>query len=343
VKATQKDFGSLAARAAASARIFFFCGPDEAGAQDAANRICELLPDPGERIELTGAELRKDPVKLADEARSNSLFGGNRHLWLRVSGEEAHDALANLIESSVEPCPVLIVATGATDKSRTAKLIADRPDALVAMFHPPELRAVASSVRRMAGAAGLRIDDDLAERLARGANLDTRVAQSEIEKLALYLDVSRERPGTLDAAAIDAVGASTEEDGFGALVNAVLGGASARIAPELRRFREVRLNPVAVLLAFERRAAQLASLAAKLGPRGDMAALIESESAARRIFWKEKGDFANQLRRWRGKRLERLLTRLIDMHRQLLRDSHNAELLLEQGLAEIARMAARLG
>lgn len=51
MKATQKDFKGQAARFAREAGIFFFCGPDEAGVQDAAMQIAALLPDPGERVE----------------------------------------------------------------------------------------------------------------------------------------------------------------------------------------------------------------------------------------------------------------------------------------------------
>lgn len=345
MKATQRDFAGAAPRAAASAKVFFFCGPDEAGASDAAQKILSLLAAPGERIELSGAELKRDPVKLGDEARSNSLFGDTRHILVRAQGDEVHDAVEVLLSGDVEPCPVLIVAAGATDKSRTAKLLADRPDALVAMFHPPDLKSVAASVRAMADAAGLRIGGDLAERIARAAGLDTRLARSEIAKLALYLDAGPESPRNVDAAALDAIGAKTEEDGFTALVNAVLGGEKAKIPSELKRMRELGLNPVGLLLAIERRAAQLAGLAAKLGPAqgrggGDIAALMKAEVAARRVFWKDERELGAQLRHWRGRRLERLVGKLIELHRALLSNSQDSELLLSQGLAEIARAAA---
>ena len=340
MKATQKDFAVVAPRAAGAAKVFFFCGPDDAGAHDAAQKVLELLPEPGERIELSGAELRRDPVKLGDEARSTSLFGDARHIFVRAQGDEAHDAVEVLLAGDVEPCPVLILAAGATDKSRTAKLLADRPDALVAMFHPPDLRSVAGAVRTMADAAGLRIGGDLAERIARASGLDTRLAQSEVTKLALFLDASPEAPRGADAAALDAIGAKTEDDGFGALVNVVLAGESAKLPGELRRMRELGLNPVGTLLAFERRAAQLAALAAKLGPRGDVNALLTAEKAARRIFWKDERDLGIQLRRWKGRKLARLVDKLAGLHKALLSNSQNAELLLAQGLAEIARAAA---
>jgi DNA polymerase III subunit delta len=340
VKATQKDFKGLAARAARDARVFFFCGPDEAGASDAAHTIAGFLSDPGERIELSGAELKRDPVRLGDEARSTSLFGESRHIWVRASGDEAHDAVETLIGGEVEGCPVLIVATGATDKSRTAKLLANRADALVAMFWPPDLRSVTGAVRDMADAAGVTLSGDLAERIARAAALDTRIAQSEVTKLALYLDASPQAPRRADAAALEAIGARTEDDGFASLVSVVLAGEVAKLPSELKRMRELGLNPVGVLLAFERRAAQLVQLAARIGPRGDLTAALKAEVAARRVFWKDERDLGVQLRRWRGRKLTRLVERLVELHRALLGNSQNAELLLAQGLAEIARAAA---
>ena len=341
MKATQKDFKSIAPRAVREARVFFLCGPDEAGIQDAANLLVSLLPDPGERVELSGADLRKDPVRLGDEARSTSLFGGSRHIWVRASGEEAHDALATLVSGEAEPCPVLVLAANATDKSRSAKLLAGRPDALVAMFYPPDFRDVVSAVRNMADGAGVKLGGDLSDRIARAAAMDTRIARAEIEKLALYLDASPQAPRAADAAALEAIGARTEDDGLMPLVNAVLSGQVDRLPRELQRMRELGLNPVGLLLAIERRAAHLAQLAAKVGPRGDIGALIDAEAGARRIFWKDKGDYNVQLRKWRGPRLGRLVDRLMQLHRALLANSQQAELLLAQELTEIAGFIAR--
>lgn len=345
MKATQKDFLAAAPRAARSAKVFFFCGPDEAGAAAAAQRIAAMLDDPGERVDLAGADLRRDPVLLADESRSTSLFAGARHIVARVSGDEAHDALANHLAAidagEGSPCPVLVVATAATDKSRSAKLLEKRDDALVAMFWPPDLASVRDAVRTMGDELGLKLSGDLAERIARAAGLDVRLAQSEVTKLATYLDAQPESPVKADAQALDAVGARTEDDGFMPLVNAILAGKTQRLASELHRMRELSLNPVGLLLAFERRVAQLAQLNAKLGAREDAAGLIGNEARARRIFWKDEKDLAEQLGRWRGARMARLVARLVELHRELLANSSAGETLLAQSLARIAREAAR--
>jgi hypothetical protein len=48
-------------------------------AADALRALRGLLGE-AERVEMTGADLRRDPVRLADEARSVSLFGDRRQI-----------------------------------------------------------------------------------------------------------------------------------------------------------------------------------------------------------------------------------------------------------------------
>ncbi|TMM48339.1 DNA polymerase III subunit delta [Qipengyuania marisflavi] len=342
MKLTNRDFASKARGAVQTCGIFFFCGADEAGATAAARDLVSWFDEPGERVEMSGAELRADPAKLGDEARTTSLFGDARHIWVRAAGDEAHAALETLIQTGEagagSACPVVVVATSATDKSRTAKLLEKRKDALVAMFYPPDLRSVAQSVRTMADAAGVRLGGDLAERIARAANLDVRLAESEITKLSIYLDTSPQSPQAAEAADLDAIGAVSEEDGFASLVNVVLGGHAGRLAAEIARMKQVGLNPVGVLLALERRAAQMARLTAALGTRR-LADLDKGEKARLGIFWKEERELIEQLQRWPAAKLDRLTLRLVDLHRALLTNSQAAELLLAQGLAGMTRYA----
>ena len=69
--------------------------------------------------------------------------------------------------------------------------------------------------------------------------------------------------------------------------------------------------------------------------------MLDAESRSGRVFFREKRDLHEQLRRWRGDKLDRLVSRLAELHRALLANSQSAELLLAQGLAEIARAGAR--
>lgn len=341
MKLTNRDFAAKAHTIARTCSIVFFCGPDEAGATAAANDLIALLPDAGERIELTGSDLRGDPARLGDEARSTSLFGGARHIWVRAQGEDALAALETLIVTkdtgAGAACPVIVVATAATDKSRTAKLLERRSDAAVAMFYAPDLAAVTQTVRALGDAAGVHLDAALAERIARAAKLDVRLAKSEIDKLALYLDAAPQSPRRAEPSALDAIGAACEDDSFAPLVDAVLGGDVRALAPELHRMHEQGMNPVGTLLAFERRATLLAKIAARGGDRP----LDYGDLQRMGVFRGEQQAVQAQAAIWRGARLTRLASRLIALHRRMFADSQGSVLLLSQGLAEIARQAAR--
>jgi DNA polymerase-3 subunit delta len=132
-------------------------------------------------------------------------------------------------------------------------------------------------------------------------------------------------------------------------VNAVLGGETARLAGEIKRMRELGSNPVGVALALERRAAQLAQIAAYLGPRGAIDRIDKGAEMRLGIFFKEKRDIIHQYKRWalpagrgsRESRLDRLVPRLTALHRSLLANSQAAELLLAKELADIGRYAAK--
>lgn len=343
MKATQRNFARMAPAAARDARIFFFCGSDDAGAHAAAARIVSLIPEPGEMVEIDGGDLRRDPVRLADETRSTSLFGDRRHIVVRAIGDEAHDALKILTEASAtdiaQGWPVLVIASNATDKSRSAKLLEKRDDALVVLFYPPDLASVTTEVRRLADAAGVRLGSELAQRIAGSVGLDVRMAESEVAKLALYLDADPQAPRNATAADLDAIAAETEDDGMAALVEAVLAGDVKALPGELARFGQLGLNPVGTVLAMERRAAQLAQIAARMDGAGDVASFVDAEVQARRIFFRDGPAITRQLQRWRGPRLARLCERLIELHRALLADSQAAPLLLVAGCTEIARAA----
>lgn len=341
MKASQRDYAQVAQKAGKGLRICFFCGSDEAGASSAAKKLIAGLDDPGERVDLSGHDLKTDPARLLDEARSTSLFGDSRHILARVTGDEAFEAINTYCEladrgEADNAWPIFIIATSATDKSRSAKLLIKRGDALAAVFYPPDLRSVTADVRAMADAAGMRLNGNLAERIAHAAGLDVRLAQSEIDKLALYLDASPQAPKQATTEDFDMIGASTEDDGFMPLVNAALGGEVRKLPGELRRLREASLNAVGIALALERRAAQLARLSANYRPGDDMQSFLRSQG----VFFREHREVGDQLQRWNGGKLERLVPRLTNLHRALLANSQGAELILSNELTLIARYAA---
>ena len=67
MKAANKDFARGLPRGADKASIFFFCGPDEAGATAAAHKVIAALPDVWDRVAAgDGALLNEQTARAAD-------------------------------------------------------------------------------------------------------------------------------------------------------------------------------------------------------------------------------------------------------------------------------------
>src|SRR5215813_9909933 len=77
-------------------------GPDQGLVRERAvelvGRIAGDVRDPFRVAELTSAQLKDDPVRLADEAAQLSLTGGQRVLRLRDAGDGLTQGLGALLE-----------------------------------------------------------------------------------------------------------------------------------------------------------------------------------------------------------------------------------------------------
>jgi hypothetical protein len=183
VKATRPQLDK-ALKAPASTRLFLLHGADEAGNQALARRVGAALGPEAERISLSGAELKGDPARLADEAASLSMFGSGRWVLVSPAGDEATEAVAALLSAPAAGNPVVLIAGALKPTSKLLKLaLGDPRDRLCQLpagcagFRPPGRGAGA---RQGAGGAAGRC---AAHRRGRGS--EPRRAEQELEKIAL--------------------------------------------------------------------------------------------------------------------------------------------------------------
>ena len=124
-KLSEKDFiASIETRR--DIRLFFVFGPDESAAASIAGNMVGRLGSDSEAVEIDSAKLRGDPALLADEAASQSLFGGARHIRLHFAREEGLDAIANLLSAEQAGNPV--IATAGDLKKNSKTMLTDKKD-----------------------------------------------------------------------------------------------------------------------------------------------------------------------------------------------------------------------
>jgi DNA polymerase-3 subunit delta len=319
-------------------RFFLVYGQDESAIADIAGQMAVQLGG-AERIDLDSDRIRNDPALLADEASALSLFGDKRYVRLNFRREEGLAAVENLLELENSTNPVIAIAGNLTKASKLRKLAESHKRAMAHICYLPEEGTAAASVMAYAATLGLKLDRSLGARIARYTGQDRKLAQAEIEKLALYYDAAPERPMTVEVAAFEALSAETGEENVGGLVNQVMGGELRALGRELASARDMGVDAIRIVRALQRRVALLSSLRAKVDAGSNAGAVVK---ATRSIFFKEADDFVKQLGRWPSVRLAGLNGHLLEVEAKLMSVKDGlGSVILEEELIRIARAAAR--
>jgi DNA polymerase-3 subunit delta len=339
VKAKRPEI-ERALRGPSAYRFFLLHGPDESGSNALVRLAAAGAGEGAERVELTGAELRADPARLADEAASMSLFGGARYIVVQPAGDESVAAVEALIEAPAAGNLVLLVAGALKPSSKLLKLALAAPGALAFASYAPEGQEAERLVAEMARAEGLSVRPDVARRLAEACAGNRAILALELQKLALYLDSAPERPRPLDHEALDAVGAAAEEGDLTRLVDSVGNGNAALLQAELLRLSGVGVEGISLIRAVLRRMSLLARLRAQVERGNSPDAVMASHGKS--LFWKEKDSIGRQLARWRSDALARSLSRLLEAERQVKAPGGLGPRAVDEELFAICRQAARL-
>lgn len=334
----KRDQVVRALKAPGATRLFLLHG-DEGGSRALADMLAAAMGLEAERIDLAPGTLKGDPARLADEAAAGSLFGGAR--WIRVegAGEECVAAAAALMEAPAAGNPVAMIAGSLKPTSALRKLVEDSPLAISCQSWEPSAADMTQLAMELGRQAGLRIDRDVAARLAAAAGAERAVLAAEIDKLALYLDAAPERPAELDHAALDLLSADTGEADLSRMVAAAAGGDVGALAAELARLAALGIDGVGLVRAMQRRLLQLAELRGQVEDGNSIATVVGNPRSG---VWKSaQADVSRELGRWTAARLAGAIGHVAGAGREAMSGRGPGVRAVDMALDAVARQAAR--
>jgi DNA polymerase III subunit delta len=329
-----------ALKAPGDTRFFLLHGPDEAGSRALVKALAAAVGADSERIDLSGAELKADPARLADEAASISMFGGARWILVEQAGDEIVPALEALIEAPAAGNPVAIVAGALKPASKLLKLALAAPEAMAFASYVPDGEHAWKLVPELARAEGLLVRADVAQRIVEACGGNRSIIEQELSKFAVYLDASPDAPAALDHDVVDALGAAADEGDLGRLADSAISGDTNALEAELARLRTMGMEGVTLIRALLRRMTLLARLRAEVDSGRSPGAVMASSGKS--IFFKEKDRIEAQLRRWPSDLIAKAVTRLADAERQVKSSGGVGPIAADVELFAICRQAARL-
>lgn len=322
-------------------RFFLFLGPDEGQSRALASRLQQGLG--AAKHALSAGDLKANPGLLGDEAASLSLFGERRLIWIEPAGNDIVEAVEALLALPSVENAVVAIAGALTKASPLLKLAEGSPLALAHTAYLPDSDDAPRLVSELGRRVGLKIGSSVGAHIARACGNDQAVIGQELTKLALYVDASPNAPKDLDAAAIEAVGAESNEDDFLKLADLALLGELTPLSEAMARLSPGGSFGIPAIRSLQRRVMMLAPARARIerGERLDAA----MASFGRALFWKDKDDVQRMLRTWTAEDLATIAARAGALERALMFTEAPEREALGEELLAIARKAraARVG
>lgn len=186
------EVDSFLTRLSRSFPIVLIYGPDRGLVCERAQRFAKLtqvaIEDPFSTIRLDAAEIDKDPARLGNEARTLSLFGGDRLIWVSHGANQKGflTALKFLIEEPPRACFILIEAGDLKKGTGLRNIVETASKAMALPCFADDARSLDGLIDEVLGHFKKTLSLDARKWLHESLGGDRLVSRSELEKLCLY-------------------------------------------------------------------------------------------------------------------------------------------------------------
>lgn len=318
-------------------RFYLFYGPDDAGSRHLAGRLLSGLG--AEKFAVMASAVKSDPAILADEAGAMALFGGPRAIWIEPAGDEIADGVAGLLDAGAVESPVIAIAGALRKTSGLVKLAEAHGRAAAVQSYIPEGREADQMVIAAGRAEGLRIESDVAARLAAACGNNQAIVAQEVAKFAMFLDAAPDRLRDLTHDTVDLLGADSSEGNLMRLGDLALAGDARALLEEFEKSAIAPGEAIPAIRAMQRRLVQIAPLRARI-ERGERVDGVLA-SMGKSLFWKDKPLMQRLLTNWNAERIAQAMERSASLERNAMLTDEPPIAALGEELNAIARAAVR--
>ena len=334
----------FAASPPAEIRAVLIYGPDDGLVRERSGQLLRSVvddpSDPFRVVDLSGAELGRDPARLADEAAAIAMTGGRRVVRLRETPDSTAPVFKAFLDDPAGDALILVEAGDLAARAALRKLFEGAARGAALACYQDDARSLPGVIAALLSEQGLTASRDAVAYLASHLGGDRQVTRREVEKLALYKGAATAAAGGDSEIGLEDVLACVGDSAsisLDDLAFALGDGDAAGLERSLQRSLQEGANPVAILRAAARHLQRLHLVTALVSQGSDPAGAMKRLRPP--VFWKLTARFQNQARTWQPAALGRALDQLLDAEAACKRTGAPAELLAARALHGIAARA----
>ncbi len=315
-------------------------GPDVGRVHEVAAGIVRSaagsLDDPFTVVLVSDNSLAADPALLADEARSLSLVGGRRVIWVAPAGRGFRSAIESYLVDPGGEGLIVAEAAALQKSSKLRTLLEHSKQCAVIACYEDDAEDLRALVSRAAAEARLAVSDDVLEHVVDRLGGDRALSRREIEKLVLYC-YGRE---SIELDDIEAICGDVSAASLDALLDATFGGDIAECCRRLAQLEEGGTTASGVLTSTGGHVARLQDFRYEIDRGKSRDSVLRG--ARPPIHFSRQAIIARQLSLWSGSALDGALGTVLEATALTRQFGSLEHAITERTLLSLARRAQAL-
>ena len=315
-------------------------GPDAGLVQERVKMLIKTVikndADPFALCDLPAARLTEDPSKLLDEAKSISLLGGRRVIYVRDAEDKQASSIKSALAALNPSDNLVIVSAGDLGPRSTLRLAFEQAENAAALpCYVEDERDITRVIQDAIKAEGFSISTDAVQYLARHIVGDRGVARQEIGKLIIYMGPQKK----IDLDDVRAVTGNASDLSTDDLARHAASGNFSAADRILRQALSEGEAAVSILRKLQNHFLRLHTTKLRI----QAGANVDSALAALKppLFFKHKDSFATQVLNWQLAQIEQVLLLLQTAEARCKQTGYDPDLTLSRAVLSISQLGVK--
>lgn len=319
-------------------RVVLIYGPDDGLMRERSKTIAKTvvydLEDPFNVVTLPADILTDDPARLSDEANALSMMGGARLIKVTDGADKLTPLIKDYLDNPSLENLVIIEAGELSTRSSLRQACEKAKNAAALPCYVEDERGMNNLIRESLSNAGFRIDGDASAYLAANIAGDRARARSEIDKLITYMGDDGQKQITLTD--VQSSCGDTGTANLDELIYAVAGNNPKGAMAAFDRLIGEGIAEIVILRTLQNHFRRLHYTHAKMNVGQSMDQAVKSLSPP--IFFKFEQPFKAQVQKWKGPKLDTVMSKLAELEAQTKMTGAPVQTLCSQAILSLSMM-----
>ncbi len=309
---------------------YLIYGPNEGLVREKIKQIVSKKDD-SEIIHISGKDIDGDPSLLDQSINTFSMFNSHKVIVLNNFKDKHINQIESLNFEMISNTTLLVQESILPKSSKLRKFFESHKIFHSIACYDDDIKINMQTIENFSKTNSIKLNRDVKEYLVQVLGVDRMININELEKIVLFCNDKTEAPDLND---IKELLNDTSSNTFQIMNDAIMFGETSKSSKIIYKLISEGINPISIIRSLSVHLKRVKSVNIEIKKGKNFEDAIQKLRPP--VFWKDKNNFRSHCMKWNLRRLDRVLSKLLDAEITCKTDSGAAKTVCEKIILEVA-------